>query len=235
MKRTKVGITLMVAGLIMLAAGFIPLTRKIVVTEEKVMETTEYTEEVRTREEPYTEEVLIGTEPQEEILLRDAIPVVRASTLGKTFELKEGDKILFKAHSDDTMLISFTGKGEIYMSLEKGTDIEKEFIIEEDGEHSLLYSSGSVADDIVISFDIVRVYLSPITETVEKTRTVEYTEQVPYTELVPYTERTAKDEKYSVSYLRYIGAIAAGAGLVLYVRESTKKQSQKKVKKRKKK
>lgn len=113
------------------------------------------------------------------------------------------------------------------MSLEMGTDIEKEFTIRKDGEHTMLYSSASVTTDIVINFDVTRIYEAPITEEVEKTRTVEYTEKVPYTEEVPYTEKTAKEEKYTLDLLRYLGAGIAIVGLVLYIwsKKSEKNQT----------
>lgn len=41
----KIGLAVVIVGLIVLAAGFIPLTREVVVTEEKVKEVTEYREE----------------------------------------------------------------------------------------------------------------------------------------------------------------------------------------------
>lgn len=53
----KIGLAVVIVGLIVLTAGFIPLTREVVVTEEKVKEVTEYREEKKTREEPYTEEI----------------------------------------------------------------------------------------------------------------------------------------------------------------------------------
>lgn len=200
-----------------MAAGFIPLTRREIVTDEKIKKVTEYKEETKTREEIYTEENIVGFETREEVLFRESAPVTRASTLGKTFELTEGDIIKFKAHADNDMMLSFTGQGEIYMSLEIGTDIEKEFTIKKDGEHSLLYSSALVTQDVVIDFDIVRVYNEPITEDVEKTRTVEYTEKIPYTVEVPYTEKTAKEVEYTLDYLKYLGAGVVVAGLAVYV------------------
>lgn len=242
MKRTKGYIALIMVGVIILAAGFIPLTRETIVTEEKIKEEIEYREETKTREEVYTEEEIVGTELKEEVLLRESVPVVRSSTMGKTFELTAGDIVRIKAHSDDTMMLSFTGQGDIYMSLEMGTDIEKEFTIEKDGEHTLLYSPASVTKDIVIDFDIVRVYSAPVVEEVEKTRTVEYTEDVPYTKEVPYTEQVTKEEKYTVGYLKYAGIGVIIAGVALFIWESqkrskltSKRQKKKKQKQKKKK
>lgn len=215
MERKKAGTVIMVIGLLILAAGFIPLTKTVVVTEEKTRTITEYREETKTKEEPYIEEKVTGTEKKEEVLLRESILVIRTSILGKTFTLTAGDIIRFKAHADGDMMISFTGQGEIYMSGELGTDIEKEFTIKKDGEHTLLYSA-PVAKDITINFDIVRVYNAPVVEKVEKTRIVEYKEKVPYTVEEPYTEQRAREEKYNVWYLQYCGIGVAVAGLLLW-------------------
>lgn len=215
----KIGLAVVIVGLIVLAAGFIPLTREVVVTEEKAKEVTEYREEKKTREEPYTEEVE-KTETKEEVLLRESITVRKASTFGEDFELTAGDKIIFKAHSDDDMIISFFGKKEFYLSMEISKDIEREFIIKEDGGHTLLYSPLSVTEDIVIDFDILRVYTATTTEEVEKTKTVEYTEKVPYTVKVPYTEEVTKEEEYTLDYLKYLGAALVITGLVLVVYKS---------------
>jgi hypothetical protein len=232
MKRTQVGMVVLIVGVIILAAGFFPLTRKVIVTEEKTMETIEYKEETRTREESYYEEEVVGTETKKEVLLEEEVPVVRASTLGKTFELKEGDVIQFEAHADDVMMISFTGLGDMYMSLELGKDIEKEFTIRKTGEHTLLYSSASVTVDIVIDFYIARIYEEEIVEQVEKTRTAEYTERVPYTVETPYTEQTAKKEQYTLDYLRYAGIVIILLGGAIYIL-SRKPQSSKRKKKKK--
>lgn len=215
MERKKAGTVIMVIGLLILAAGFIPLTKTVVVTEEKTRTITEYREETKTKEEPYIEEKVTGTEKKEEVLLRESILVIRTSILGKTFTLTAGDIIRFKAHADGDMMISFTGQGEIYMSGELGTDIEKEFTIKKDGEHTLLYSA-PVAKDITINFDIVRVYNAPVVEKVEKTRIVEYKEKVPYTVEEPYTEQRAREEKYNVWYLQYCGIGVAVAGLLFW-------------------
>lgn len=217
MKRIHLALVVVIVGLLVVTAGFIPLTKTVVVTEQKTKEVIIYREETKTKVEMYTEEQVIGTESKQEVLLKESIPVVRGSTSGKTFSLTAGDIIIFKAHSTDTMMISFTGQGEIYMSIEMGTDIEKEFTIKKDGEHTMLYSPASVTTDIVIDFDIIRIYEAPITEEVEKTREVEYTERVPYTEEVPYTEKTAKEEKYTLDLLKYLGAGIAIVGLVLYI------------------
>jgi hypothetical protein len=213
MKHMKIGMIVIILGLVVVLAGFIPLTRRAIVIEEKIMEETEYRKETKTKEESYTEEVITGTESREEILLRESIPVMRGSTSGKRFELTAGDIIKFRAHSDEEMMISFTGQGEIYMSLEIGTDIEREFTVKKDGEYSLLYSSASVLKDIVIDFDIFRIYEEPVTELIEKIRTVEYMETVPYTVQVPYVEKTATEEQYTVTYFKYggIGLLLVGA------------------------
>lgn len=229
---------IIISGLVILAAGFVPLTRTAIVTEEKISEVTEYKEEVRTREEPYTEETITGTETREEPLFQKSVFATRGSTAGETFQLKAGDIIKFKAHADGEMMISFTGEGEIYMSLVIGTDIEKEFTIRKDGQHTLLYSSASVTEDITINFDIVRVYTVPIVEKVEKTRTVEYTEKVPYTVKVPVTEETAREEKYTLNFLRYAGTgvITFGLFLLLFERKPEPRgKREKKGKKRKRK
>ena len=238
MKRTTIGIALIVLGVLIVAAGFIPLMRREIVTEEKTKKVTEYREETKTREETYTEEQIIGFETKDEILFKESVPVTRGSTLGKTFELTEGDIIKIKACADSDMMLSFTGQGEIYMSLEIGTDIEKEFTIKKSGEHNLLYSSALVIQDVVIDFDIVRVYNEPITEEVEKTRTVEYTEKIPYTVDVPYTEKTAKEVEYTLDYPKYLGAGVVVAGLAVYVwgfRKQKPKEKSKKARNRKKK
>jgi hypothetical protein len=234
MKRTHLYTVVMILGVVVLAAGFIPLTRTVTATEEKITQVTEYREETKTREEPYTEEVIIGTEPREEVLLRESLPVVRGSTMGESFELTVGDVIIFKAHSDSNMMVSFSGQGEIYMTLEVGTDIEKELTIKKDGEHTLLYSSASVTTDIVIDFDIVRVYSASIVEKVEKTRTVEYTEKIPYTVDVPVTEKVAQEETYTLDYLRYLGIIVIIMGVGLSIWERQKKPKPKKKKQKKK-
>ncbi len=107
--------------------------------------------------------------------------------------------------------------------MEISKDIEREFIIKEDGGHSLLYSPLSVTKDIVIDFDIVRVYTATTVEEVEKTKTVEYTEKVPYAVEVPSTEEVTKEEKYTLNYLKYLGAalVIIGLGLVVYKSKST--------------
>lgn len=218
MKRTTLAAIVLVLGLLIVTAGVIPLSRRVIVTEEKVMQVTEYREETRTKEETYYEETVIGTEPKEEVLLHESIPVNRGSTLGSTFTLTAGDTITIKAHSEGgTMMLSFTGQGEVYMGLEVGEDIDKEFTIGKDGEHSLLYSSADVTKDIVIDFDVTRKYEEPITKEEEKTRTVEYTENVPYIVDVPYTEQTARKETYTLDYLKYTGIVVAVLGIVLYV------------------
>lgn len=232
MKRTHLYTAIIILGVVVLVGGFIPLTRTVTVTEEKITQVTEYREEAKTREEPYTEEVVIGTEPREEVLMRESLPVVRGSTMGGSFELTAGDVIIFRAHSDNDMMVSFSGQGEIYMTLEVGTDIEKEITIKKDGEHTLLYSSASVTTDIVIDFDIVRMYSAPIVEEVEKTRTVEYTEKVPYTVDVPVTEKVAQEETYTVSYFRYLGIIVIIMGVGLFIWERQKKPKSKKKKKK---
>jgi hypothetical protein len=218
MKRTTLAALIIVLGLLIAAAGVIPLSRRVIVTEEKVMQVTEYREETKTKEETYYEETVIGTEPKEEVLLHESVPVNRGSTLGSTFTLTAGDIVTIKAHSEGgTMMLSFTGQGEIYMGLEVGEDIDKEFTIKKDGEHSLLYSSADVTNDIVIDFDVTRKYEEPITKEEEKTRTVEYTENVPYTVDVPYTEQTAKKETYTLDYLRYTGIVVFVLGVALYI------------------
>ena len=222
MNRTKWSLIIIILGVILLIAGFIPFTRTEIVTEEKIVEETEYRKEVKTTEEVYTEEQVVGEEEKEEVLWKDSIPVARASTMGKEFELREGDIIVFKAYSDDDMMISFTGQSYVYMSIEIGKEIEKEFTIKADGVHTLLYSPASVTADIVIDFDIVRKYVQPIVEPVEKTRTVEYTEKVPYTVKVPMTEQTAREEYYTLNGFRYagIGIMVIGAVLVLQGKKS---------------
>jgi hypothetical protein len=218
MKRTTLAALIIVLGLLIAAAGVIPLSRRVIVTEEKVMQVTEYREETKTKEETYYEETVIGTEPKEEVLLHESVPVNRGSTLGSTFTLTAGDIVTIKAHSEGgTMMLSFTGQGEIYMGLEVGEDIDKEFTIKKDGEHSLLYSSADVTNDIVIDFDVTREYEEPITEEEEKTRTVEYTEKVPYTVDVPYTEQTARKETYTLDYLKYTGIVVVILGIALYI------------------
>lgn len=233
MNLTKVSIVIIIGGLIILAAGFIPLTRTVIVTEEKTKEIIEYREETKTKketktkEEPYTEEIT-ESETREEVLLKESIPVAKGSTSGTTFELTAGDVIIFKAHSDDDMIISFIGGKEFYISMEIGKHIEKEFTIKEDGEHTLLYSPVSVTKDIVIDFDITRVHTVTVVKKVEKTRTVEYTEdvesteKVPYTVEVPYTEEIPQEEKYTLKPLRYIGIGVVLIGLVLFYGESKK-------------
>ena len=218
MKRT---IVVIVLGLVILAAGFIPLTRTVVITEEKTKEVTEYREETKTREEPYTEEVE-KSETKEEVLLRKSITAGKGSTAGMDFDLTKGDQIIFKAHSDDDMIISFLGQKEFYISMEMGKDIEEEFTIKEDGGHTLLYSPLSVTKDIVIDFDIVRVHTVITVEKVEKTKTVEYTESVAYTEEVPYTEDVTKQETYTLNYLRYAGIGLVIIGLGIFIWESKK-------------
>lgn len=235
MKRTYIFATL-IAGLILVAAGFIPLERKVIVTEEKMITITEYKEETKTREEPYTEEKIVGTENKEEVLLKESILVVRASTLGKSFDLRAGDILKITAHADDLMMLSFTGQGEMYMSLEVGKDIEKEFTIKKDGEHTLLYSSASVTKDITIDFEITRLYEVPIVEKVEKTRTVQYTEKIPYTTDVPMTEKTARKTIYTLDYLRYLGIGLLMVGAALYVMSKRgKKMAEEPARKKKKK
>ena len=208
------GIIAVALGLVIITAGFIPLTRTVVSEETKTKEITEYREETKTREEPYTEEVT-ESETKEEILLKESITVKKGSTSGRDFELTAGDTIIFKAHSEDDMIISFIGKKEFYISMQTSKDIEKEFTIKEDGGHTLLYSPLSVTKDIVIDFDIVRVYTETVVKTVEKTRTVEYTEQVPYTSEVPYTEDVSATETYTLEYLIYVGVVVVIIGLVL--------------------
>ncbi|MBU6996617.1 MAG: hypothetical protein HXS41_06470 [Theionarchaea archaeon] len=218
MKRTALATLIIVVGLLVAVAGIIPLSRRVIVTEEKIMQVTEYREENRTKEEIYYEETVIGTESREEILLHESIPVTRGSTLGSTFTLTAGDIVTVKAHSEGgNMMLSFTGQGEIYMGLEVGEDIDQEFTIKKDGEHSLLYSSADVTKDIVIDFDVIRKYEESITEEEERTRTVEYTEKVPYLVDVPYTEQTAGKETYTLDYLRYTGIVIVVLGTALYM------------------
>jgi uncharacterized protein YjeT (DUF2065 family) len=219
MKHT--GLIAIVIGVVIITAGFIPLTKTVISEETKLKEEIEYTTETKTREEPYTEEVT-ATESKEEILLKESITAQKGSTAGKEFDLKEGDVIIFKAHSDDDMIISFIGKKEFYISMRMGKDIEEEFTIQEDGMHTLLYSPLSVTEDIVIDFDITRVYTETTVETVEKTKTVEYTEQVPHTKEVPYTEEVSTKEEYTLDYLRYAGVLVVIIGVVLLIWESRK-------------
>ncbi|MBU7031067.1 MAG: hypothetical protein HXS53_00925 [Theionarchaea archaeon] len=223
MNRTRWSqIIVVVLGVILLIAGFIPFTKTVVITEEKSVEETEYREELKAREEVYTEEEVVGEEEKEEVLWKDSIPVTRASTMGKEFELKKGDIIVFKAHSDDDMMISFTGQGYVYMSIEIGERIEKEFTIMADGAHTLLYSSASVTTDIVIDFTIMRKFIQPIVEAVEKTRVVEYTERVPYTVEVPIVEQSAREEPYTIEGFRYagMGILVIGIFLLLQKKKS---------------
>jgi hypothetical protein len=212
-------LTVIGIGVILLFAGFIPFTRKAVHTTETMMETTEYREEVRTREEVYTEEKIVGEEEKEEVLWEETITVMKASTMGKEFELNKGDTILFSAHSESDIMISFTGQGHIYMSMDVGRDVEKECVIQADGTHTLLYSSASVREDAIITFKIVRISLQPITESVEKTRTVEYTERVPYTVEVPITEQTLSEVRSTFGELRYCGLGIMVIGGILFIRE----------------
>jgi hypothetical protein len=223
MNYTAVAKILVVIGVIILAAGFVPLTRKVIVTEEKTIQQIEYKEETKTEQETYIEENIIDTETKQEVLLEESISVIGGANLGNTFELTEGDIIALHASSEDKMLLTFSGQGILYIANEVGTNFEREFTIEKTGEHNLLYSSASVAVDIVIDFYVVRVYENPIVEEVEKTRTVEYTEKVPYTVDVPIIERTAKKETYTLGYLRYIGIACIAAGIVAYAMVSQSK------------
>ncbi|MGD2247166.1 MAG: hypothetical protein PVF58_02085 [Candidatus Methanofastidiosia archaeon] len=215
------GLIAVVIGVVLIAAGFIPLTKTVISEETKIKEEIEYTTETKTREEAYTEEVTT-TESKEEILLKESIIAQKGSTAGKEFDLKEGDTIIFKAHSDDDMIISFIGKTEYYISMQMGKDIEEEFTIQEDGRHTLLYSPLSVNKDIVIDFDITRVYTEIKVETVEKTKPVEYTEEVPHTKEVPYTEEVSTEKVYTLDYVRYAGVLVVIIGVVLLVWESRK-------------
>ena len=235
MKLRHIYMTVIIIGVLILAAGFIPLTRTVPVTEEKMTQVTEYKEEVKTKEEVYTEEVVTGSEQKEEVLWRKSVPVLAGSTMGETFALTAGDIITLKATSDSDIMLSFTGQGDIYMTLEIGKTIEKEFTIKNDGDHTLLYSPASVTEDAVIDFDIVRVYDAPVVEEVEKTRTVEYTENVPYTTEVPIVEKTTREEQYTVDFLRYIGISVAAFGVFSYLQETRKKPVSKRKKKKDKK
>lgn len=238
MKRTTLAMVVIVLGLLVVVAGIIPLNRRVIVTEEKIMQVTEHREESRTKEETYTEETVIRTETKKETLLQEEISVTPGSTLGSTFTLVAGDIITLKAHSEGgSMMLSFTGQGEVYMGLDVGEDIEQEFTIRKDGEHSLLYSSADVSKDIVIDFVVIRIYEEPITEKEEKTRTVEYTETVPYTVDVPYTEQTAKKESYTLDHLKYVGIVVIILGVALYTvsRKSKKDDEPRKSTKKKKK
>lgn len=222
MKRTKLGTVLIVLGFLLLAAGFVPLTRRVIITEEKIMETVEYKEETKTREETYYEETVVGTESKEEVLLEETITVMPGGTPGTTFELTEGDIIKLEAHADSEIMLTFSGQGEVYLGSEIGTDIEKEFTIKKGGEHTLLYSSRSVTEAAVVDFYLVRVYEEDIVEEVEKTMTVEYTEQVPYTVEVPITEKTAQKEQYTLDYLKYAGIVVVVVGVAVYLSQKPK-------------
>jgi hypothetical protein len=217
MNRVPWSLLIIVIGVLIAIAGFIPFTQTTIVTTETVMEKTEYREEVKTREEVYTEEKIVGEEEREEPLWKETITAHKASTAGREFELKRGDTILFAAHSENDIMISFTGQGHVYMSMEVGTDIEKEFSIKADGTHTLLYSPASVKEDAVIAFHIVRITLEPITESVEKTRTVEYTERIPYTVEVPITEQIPREDRYTITPLRYCGMGIIIIGGILFV------------------
>ncbi|MGD2247187.1 MAG: hypothetical protein PVF58_02190 [Candidatus Methanofastidiosia archaeon] len=236
MNRTIIAKTLVVIGILILAAGFVPLTRKVIVTEEKTIQQIEYKEETKTKQETYIEENIIDTETKQEILLEESISVRGGANLGNIFDLNQGDTIVLHATSEDKMLLTFSGRGILYIANEVGTDFEREFTIEKTGEHNLLYSSASVLTDIVIDFYIVRVYEEPIVEEVEKTRTVEYTEKVPYTVDVPIIEKTAKKETYTLDYLRYLGIVCIAVGVVVYGMvsrsRSAKKEKNKKEKKK---
>ena len=59
MKRTALATLIIVVGLLVAVAGIIPLSRRVIVTEEKIMQVTEYREENRTKEEIYYEETVI--------------------------------------------------------------------------------------------------------------------------------------------------------------------------------
>lgn len=167
----KVSTVLVIGGLVILAAGFVPLTRTI--PEEE-------------------------TESKKEVLLRGPISVAGGSTSGISFELAAGDVIIFKAYADDTMMISFIGQQEFYLSMEIGSTIEEEFIIKEDGEHTLLYSPVSVIKDIVIDFDIVRVYTVDAVKKEESGHIKEV------------------HQKYTLQPLKFIGVGVVVLGLVLY-------------------
>lgn len=219
MNLNRKSVFLIILGMILVIAGFIPFTRTDIVTGETLMEKTEYTEEVKTKEEVYTEEQVVGEEEKTETIWKESVTATRASTKGKEFELKKGDTIYLTAHADDTVMISFSGQGYVYLSMEMGTDIEKEYTIQADGTHTLLYSPASVTSDTTIDFEIVRTYVQPIVESVEKTRTVEYTEKVPHTVHVPVTEQTARYEQYTLSYLRYLGVAIMALGGVWIIRE----------------
>ena len=232
MKRTKVGTTLIVLGFLLVAAGVIPLTRRVIVTQEKVIETVEYKEETKTRQETYYEETVVGTESKKEVLLEDTVTASPGGTPGSLFDLTEGDIITLEAHADNEIMVTFSGQGEIYISSEIGTDIEKEFVIKKGGQHTLLYSSRSVVESAVIDFYVVRMYEEDIVEQVEKTRTVEYIEQVPYTVEVPITEKTAQKEQYTLDYLRYAGIGVIIIGVVVYLQRPKSKKSKKKSKKK---
>lgn len=230
MKRTKAGTILIVLGFLLIAAGVVPLTRRVIVTEEKVIETVEYREETKTRQETYYEETVVGTESKEDVLLEDTVTALPGGTPGSLFDLEEGDIITLEAHADNEIMLTFSGQGEIYISSEIGTDIEREFVIKKGGQHTLLYSSRSVTESAVIDFYLVRMYEEDIVEEVEKTRTVEYTEQVPYTVEVPIIEKTAQKEQYTLDYLRYAGIGVVVIGVVVYLlqRPKSKKKSKKK-------
>lgn len=230
MDRRKVALCLLVAGALMLVVGFVPLTGPEIVTEQKVKEVVQYREETKTREEPYTEETVVGTETREDVLLNESVFVMRASTLGRTFDLTAGDVIRIKAHADGLMMLSFSGQGDMYMTLETGKDIEKEITIRKDGEHTLLFSPAAVTEDITIDFDIVRVHEVPLVEKVEKTRTVEYVEKVPYTEEVPYTEQTVRKGGIT-TYLRYAGVVVMGVGVVMAFLKGPRKSKKRKSRK----
>jgi len=95
----KVSTVVVIGGLVLLAAGFVPLTRTI------------------------PEETETGS--KKEVLLRGPISVAGGSTSGISFELAAGDVIIFKAHADDDMMVSFIGQKEFYMSMEIGSAIEE--------------------------------------------------------------------------------------------------------------
>jgi hypothetical protein len=221
------GIAIFVVGILLAGAEFYPLRREVRIEEKGVREETWWREETelkevtKTREEEYTEEIK-KEEFGEEVLLRKSISVPKSSTSGMHFDLRKGDKIIFRANALSDMIISFYGEEDFFISIEITRSIERTFIIRKDGIYSLLYSPLSIINDIVINFDIVKVGTIIKTEKVQKTRIIEYTEKEPYTTKIPYTTNvpytiiTEKKEKYNIEALRYVGLFLVLAGAFIF-------------------
>jgi hypothetical protein len=210
------GIAIFVVGILLVGAGFYPLRREVKTEEKGVREETWWREETglkevtKMREESYVEEVK-KEEYIKEVLFKKSGTLMKDIEPLMFFDLKSGDKIIFKLRSSTDISVSFFGEGQKLLYDWKGWLIEKEFEITKDGSYILGLVPLSSFVIPVVNLDLVTVRTIIKVEKIQKTRIIEYTEKVlyttkiPYTTNVPYTIITEKTEKYNIEALRYVG------------------------------